>query len=120
MGWIDELKKLRKEDKEFSSNLRKHFFKDYVFNKNLFRVCLFLVLALACYSVYLDGFGGEYFVCHSVGYDAVNEIYCSYEGELFGDVPSDFTLAVNYFIFSVFLSSVLLNHLLYNRRKKIK
>jgi hypothetical protein len=118
MNWRDEFRKLRKEDKEFSSDLRKHVFKDYVFNKNLFRLCLFLVLALASYSVYLDGFGGEYFVCHSVGYDVVNEIYCSFEGELFGDLPSDFTRNVNFFIFVVVLSFLFLNHLLFNRRKR--
>lgn len=141
-----KIKDLFKKVKEFNSfNLKDEFFPDYVFNKILFRSML-LILFLFGFLIVADaGFDFSpkfYFNCpedqgacpnpfipQDVNYFSTNtEIAvcpegfpCSQEvfppGFSFGEKPNPFINYYGYFTFAIVVITILLNHILYNRRE---
>jgi len=118
----------------------------YIINKGLFRFGLLLCVVVVLIVGMVDGVGvvvsgsqaitcdaGEnnYFVADNISMGVcINPYYdplaaegiSSREwlshGETVGVVPSPFTFAAPYFIWGIFLSCIVVNHLLYNRRNK--
>lgn len=94
----------------------------YVFNKNVFRVVVVLLIVLAGVSMVVDGLGGVYYTCSSAGIFEVAKtgdvVFCNHAGEVVGSKPSFLTDNFGGISFLLVLFGFLYNHLFFNGGRK--